>query len=96
MARAELMPAANRDVIDIAFTISADRPRVAARFLGRLNHLFGLLAKHPHLGERYRTSRYREARRFPVDSYVIYYAPTDYGVLIIRILHGARDHTDLI
>jgi len=46
------MPAANRDVIDIALTISADRPRIAARFLGRLNHLFGLLAKHPLLGER--------------------------------------------
>jgi hypothetical protein len=34
MARAELMPAANRDVMEIALIISADRPRIAARFLG--------------------------------------------------------------
>jgi toxin ParE1/3/4 len=96
MARAELTPAANRDVIAIALAISADRPRIAARVLGRLNHLFGLLAKHPRMGERYQTPRHREARRFPADAYVIYYVPMEYGILIIRILHGARDHSDLI
>ena len=96
MARIELSPLADRDIIDIAATISADRPRIAARFLARLDHLFKLFAKHPLLGERYRTSKHRTARRFPVDSYVIYYLPTDKGVLILRVLHGARDHSDLV
>jgi toxin ParE1/3/4 len=96
MARIELSPLANRDIIDIAATIAADRPRIAARFLARLDHLFKLFIKHPLLGERYQTAKHRTARRFPVDSYVIYYQPTDEGVLILRVLHGARDHGNLV
>jgi plasmid stabilization system protein ParE len=50
MSRLELTPLANRDVLDIATAIAAERPRSAERFLSRLDHLFGLLAKHPLMG----------------------------------------------
>ncbi len=30
-------------------------------------------------------------RSFPVGNYLILYRPTDYGVEIVRVVHGSRD-----
>ena len=51
---------------------------------------------HPEMGElraEFATGCYRS---FSVGNYVIYYAPAPDGILIARVLHGARDHNSLL
>jgi len=55
-----------------------------------------VLAANPEIGEdraEFVGGRYRS---FSVDNYVIYFQPAVNGVRIARILHGARDHGELL
>ncbi len=54
------------------------------------------LATQPEMGElrvEFATGHYRS---FSVGNYVIYFRPAPGGILIARILHGARDHSALL
>lgn len=67
----------------------------ADRTIDRLYERFQLLAEHPELGERQPGLADGVYRRFSVQSYVIYYAPDEKGITVVRVLHGARDETGL-
>jgi toxin ParE1/3/4 len=49
-----------------------------------------LLAAFPLIG-RDRPELGPQIRSFPFDSYVVFYRPSDTGVVILRVLHGSRD-----
>ncbi len=56
----------------------------------------GLLATSPEMGElrtEFSTGTYRS---FSVGNYVIYFKPAVDGVRVARVLHGSRDHGDLL
>jgi len=49
-----------------------------------------LLSQHPESG-RDRSDLRPGLRGLPVGNDIIFYRPNDYGIDVIRILHGARD-----
>jgi plasmid stabilization system protein ParE len=58
--------------------------------------LFDLLSQQPHIGERTITRRYGEVRRHSKGKYVVYYRIADDGLQVLRVLHDAREHGDLV
>jgi len=49
-----------------------------------------MLAENPLAG-RVREELAPDVRSFPVGNYLLFYRPTQNGVELIRVLHGARD-----
>jgi toxin ParE1/3/4 len=85
-----IRPLAARDLEQIREYIAQDNLAAAVRMIDRLMDRFDRLAEfpgigmaHPELGD--------QVRGYPVGSYIIYYRPTDDGIDIGRVWHGARD-----
>lgn len=70
--------------------IAGDAPDVATRFVHRLKTHFEPLRHHPELGPK-RDAIAPGLRAHFFQNYVIYYRITETTVVIVRILHGARD-----
>ena len=94
MSRVVLSPEARGDLRQILEYIGGDNPRAATTIVGDLRKACSRLADWPQLGTtcdeisiglRYFTRR----------SYVIYYRPTQAGIEVVRVVHGARDQTTL-
>ena len=98
MPRLELSPDARRDLILIGVDIArrSGSRETARRFLNRVMAVCDLLAGNPEMGEprsEFSTGTYRS---FSVGNYVIYFKPAVDGVRIARVLHGSRDHGELL
>jgi toxin ParE1/3/4 len=98
MARLELSPEANRDLVEIGLYIArqSGSPQRADSFLDLIHQTCQVLAGQPEMGElrpEFATGRYRS---FSVGNYVIYYGSVSGGILVARVLHGARDHNALL
>jgi toxin ParE1/3/4 len=50
-----------------------------------------MLAANPHGGPR-REDLAPGLRFYPVGNYLIFYRPGDDGIILVRVLHGARDY----
>jgi toxin ParE1/3/4 len=87
-SRAEL------DLVEIGVYIARHNPAAAERLLDRFDEICRMLARQPLIGE-IRDELEPELRSFPVGNYVIYYRPMPDGVCVFRVLHGARDVTEL-
>jgi len=98
MASLVISPEAKRDLVEIGLYIarqSGSRER-ADNFLDSIHQTCNMLATQPEMGQlrkEFATGLYRS---FSVGNYVIYFRPTTNGVLIARVLHGARDHDALL
>jgi toxin ParE1/3/4 len=71
-------------------------PSAALRFLKAAEAVFRQLASMPGMGERYETDNplFQELRCFPIPkfpSHLVYYKSLRDGIIVIRVLHGARD-----
>jgi len=87
---------ARRDLDEIWYFIARDNVSAADNLLEEIERKCCLLAEFPELGQlrpEFRTGQYRS---FTVRKYVIYYRPVADGILIARVLHGARDHGPLL
>ena len=98
MARFEISPAANSDLIEIDVFIAEQSGSFeqANSFLDSIVATCELLSTQPEMGEvreEFATGRYRS---FSVGNYVIYYCNISDGIQIARILHGARDYHNLL
>jgi toxin ParE1/3/4 len=87
---------AKRDLEEIFVFIGERDLDTGLDFLFAAEQTFELLAKMPLIGSprRFRSSRLRNLRQFPVKSYedyLIFYRPTDDGIEVLRVLHGRRD-----
>lgn len=81
---------AQRDLQTIADFIKRDNPSAALRWVNYLEKQCQKLADMPHIG-RLREDLAKSLRSFPVARYVIFYKKHKQGILIIRVLHSARD-----
>ncbi len=92
MPRIVRTPRAKADVLSIGRHIAEQsRSRsVAIRFLDKIDAKLKFLAQHPLAGEL-RPDLAVGVSSFPIGNYVIFYRPSDGGVDVLRILHGARD-----
>lgn len=90
MADYRLTPRAKRDLADIWRTIAIDNESAADRLIGRFFDKFALAAIHPEMGPP-RPEIAVNARLIIEGRYLAIYEPTLYGVLIVSVVHGARD-----
>ena len=86
--------ASENDLIEIGTYISQDSPTAANRLLDHIEATLMLLASYPQIGVS-RPNLTKSGRSFTVDRYVIYYRPNSEGIVVIRILHSARDLRNL-
>lgn len=90
MRRVTRRPQALADILEIWDYIADDDPGAADRWIDRLDAAFNLLSTQPLMG-RMRPELATGVRSFPFGRYVIFYAPLDDGIDVVRVLHGARD-----
>ncbi|MEQ1864108.1 MAG: type II toxin-antitoxin system RelE/ParE family toxin [Micropepsaceae bacterium] len=83
-------PLAESDLDEIWFSIATDSVERADKFLDRLTERFVLLSKSPRAG-RARSELLPGLRSFSYRGYAVFYSLSDDGVLVERVLHGARD-----
>jgi toxin ParE1/3/4 len=94
--------AAENDIDEISLYIAEDSPVAAERFIRAVHESFDLLAQFPRLGQK-RTAASRKLaslRTWPIGGsfhrYLIIYLEQDYGVEVLRVVHGMRDIERLI
>jgi toxin ParE1/3/4 len=93
--RYRLTEQAREDVLDIWQYIAADNPDAADRIIDQFTATYGSLARSPRIGMD--LSRLRSGlRAYPVGKYVIFFRPTEGGIEIYRVMHGARDWQSLL
>lgn len=95
MPRYVVSPLARQDLKSILKYIARDN-RIAARNVRvRMTEKFRMVGHNPEFGEA--CDEIRPGLRFTlVGNYVIYYRLEAKKVLIVRVLHGARDRDSLL
>lgn len=83
-------PRASADLSEIWEFIAEENVERADAFVDRIDAKFRALAQHPLMG-RDRSELAAGLRSVPLPPYVIFYEPVPTGVVIVRVLHGARD-----
>ncbi len=84
------------DLEEQAEYIRLRSPKAALRFLDAAEALFRQLASMPGMGERFEAVNplFDDLRCVPIPKFpsqVVYYKPLRDGIVVIRVLHGARD-----
>jgi toxin ParE1/3/4 len=90
MATYNLSPEAVEDLADIWWYVARDSIDAADRLQHLIYAKFDLLAEFPPIGFA-RPGLGENLRKFPVKNYIIYYAPTEIGIRVVRVLHVARN-----
>jgi len=86
---------AETDLLEIWAYIAQDNPSAADKLLDDVGKVCRRLAEHPEAGPN-REELARNLRSFTVGNYVIFYRPITDGIIVIRVLHGARDLPELL
>lgn len=94
MSKVDRTAQAEADLIEIFSYIAEDNPAGAEKVLRGIGATCDLIADTPAMG-RERPELDGATRSFPVGNYVVFYRPAPDGILVLRVLHGARDIDDL-
>jgi toxin ParE1/3/4 len=82
---------AESDLLELWLTIAEENPVAADESLDSIQSTVSLLATQPEMG-RARPELAEGLRSFPTRTpYIIFYLQENDGVLIVRVLHHARD-----
>ena len=90
MGRVTRRPLAAVDILDVWDHIAEDSLEQADRWIDNLDEKLKLIATQPLMG-RARGELAAGTRSFPFGRYIIFYAPVDGGIDVVRVLHSARD-----
>lgn len=90
MAEYRLTPRSQADLKAIWSAIASDNEAAADRLLSRFFDRFDLAAHHPFSGVA-RNDVAQGARILIEGRYIAIYETTDYGILVVAIVHGMRD-----
>ena len=91
MARFELSSEALADLaVIVDYTNTQWGGLQANKYTDALEAFFAQLAEFPFMG-RERGDLGPKLRSFPFSSHIVYYEPRDFGVAIVRVLHGSQD-----
>ena len=93
-----LLPQAEEDLQEIIDFIAEERPGVANKMLDKFSQSFSQLAINPESGRKARDKRlYLLGYRYlVVSTYLVFYRIQLKRVLVYRILHGARNYTEIL
>lgn len=86
---------AQTDLLEIWTYIAADSPVAADKVLDDIDAAAELAGRNPAAGRR-REELAPMLRSFPVGNHIVFYRPTENGITVIRVLHGARDLPELL
>ena len=86
----QLTDQAQEDLIGIWSYIADDNSDAADRLLDEIDEICNTLAEAPRAG-RLREDLSPDLRSLHVGNYVILYRPHGDSIIVIRVLHGARD-----
>lgn len=92
--RLDITQDAENDLDGIFSFIARDKPIAALHFVQRLKRRCLTLAKNPFVGENCDEVR-PGMRRLNYRNYLIFYRVDEHVVIILRIIHGARDWVEL-
>ena len=87
------------DYAGVIHQLCEANPDAAESFCEAIERALKLLALHPQLGAKAGFSHAPNVRKWviqPFRNYLLFYQEADDGVLVIRLLHGARDLPPLI
>ena len=84
-----------RDFKKILDSIGRDRPIAAIELVERIQTTCEHLANSPTMGTA-RSDLVPGMRAFAVNPFVVYFQPSVRGIVVVRILHGARDPSRVI
>jgi toxin ParE1/3/4 len=90
MARLTITESARADLQEIRDYIANDNPAAARRLVERLRAQARKLAQTPGIGRRREDLRY-DLFSFPVGRHVLFYRSQPGGIVLVRVIHGARD-----
>ena len=90
MKHARITDLAESDLSKIWLYIARDNPDAADQLVDKLRAHCDRLAAAPQKG-RPRPEFAVDLRSYRVGNYFIFYFPTDTGIEVARVLHGARD-----
>lgn len=91
MLRVRLTHSAEADLLELWLYIAEENLVAADEALDSIQSTVSLLATQPEMG-RARPELADELRSFPTRiPYIIFYLPGDDGLLVVRVLHHARD-----
>jgi toxin ParE1/3/4 len=91
MSRFRLAPQANVDLDQIwHYVVRKSSQEMANRLIDSLSDRIGVLCSTPLAG-RSREEMAPGLRSFPCGEYVIYYRKVRGRIVVVRIIHGARD-----
>ncbi len=91
MSRIRFTSLAEADLLELWLTIAEENLVAADKSLDIIQETVALLANQPEMG-RSRPELASGLRSFPTRTpYIIFYLPKEDGLLIVRVLHHARD-----
>jgi toxin ParE1/3/4 len=86
----ELTVLASLDLEEIYDQIAADNSSAALKLINAIEERCSGLAEMPNQGGS-RNELFPGMRSVAVGNYIIFYKPSERGILVIRVLHGKRD-----
>lgn len=97
MLEVMIMPAAQRDMLELCHYLSGFYPGTAIRQYDRIMEKILKLPDFPEKYEVYRKGNYHfEYRKMVVDRYLVFYVVTDTVIEIRRILPGNQDVENML
>ena len=90
MAKLSFAEIAKTDIKEIWRSLAEIELTLADRILDELYNKFLLLAQNPKIGRKH-DEILINLRTFPHKKYIIFYFPTEEGIEVYRVLHGARN-----
>jgi len=90
MPEVRLTRIAEESRIRIWLHLALDNPAAADRLLDTIDEKCRAYAAQPEMGDL-RSELGDDVRCFPAGNYVVFYRPHDDGILVLLVIHGARD-----
>ncbi|WP_373458393.1 type II toxin-antitoxin system RelE/ParE family toxin [Neorhizobium huautlense] len=88
--RFRLRPRARRDISEILAYLAARNPTAARAWREAIFRIFDLLDTNPQMGTAHDDVR-RGLRMFPTGRYIVLYRLDDESIVVLRVIHAARD-----
>ncbi|MBF0356551.1 MAG: type II toxin-antitoxin system RelE/ParE family toxin [Alphaproteobacteria bacterium] len=90
MPRYQFAPSARQDISDVVAHIRLENPFAAKQWFSVLREKCQMLAGSPRVG-RVRDELMPNVHVFPFGNYLIFYDIVPGGILVVHVVHAARD-----